>query len=469
MLSNIVRRSLGTPRRRIPISISTPILEFLQRHPIPKPSIIPKPGRNRRRLATTTLVCLLAAGFADCTGSDFNFSQYPGFAEWYACNPPRDAIPDSGEQALLHRFRPRFFLSDESEGPIDFYHDYIAEGRLTDEKGKVISDAVDQRILNAHRRRPGVVFTHRPAGKPARMAVYGRIEKAVVPFDDTPWQFLSYTLVFRHSGLPAGIPAPVALFLDLAGRLEDWHQLDHYIDVTLALDARQQPRAAIFQQHNYARSYILADAGGNGRLRLAPDGRVGVDVAIWSNELYPHRPERLHRRAVGYMNPDTVPWLVLGQSKPLLAADDVTDPAREIDPPLRFLPPSDAFYTFHGRLGERRQLPGTDGPPGADYNTFPTFKPPAVRMIAFHWWDGDTLYHDILQRISLRAVQPGDVEFFDPLVRRFTKILAEDRAENRTGSRDEDRDSALRMASQTGLVGSENTIKTGVIRKWAGC
>ena len=58
-----------------------------------------------------------------------NFSQYPGFAAWYAANPPEDAPPDAAERALLERYRPRVFLPAGHVGPIDFYRDYVAEGR----------------------------------------------------------------------------------------------------------------------------------------------------------------------------------------------------------------------------------------------------------------------------------------------------------------------------------------------------
>jgi hypothetical protein len=73
-------------------------------------------------------------------------------------------------------------------------------------------------------------------------------------------------------------------------------------------------------------------------------------------------------------------------------ADDITDPAVDVDYELHFLPPADAFYTFKGFLGGKRLLPGRSGPPGADYNTLSAYKPLHRQMIAFHWRDGDADY-----------------------------------------------------------------------------
>ena len=77
-----------------------------------------------------------------------NFSQYPGFAEWYAKNPPSNELPSEADQALLRRHRPRFFFGKEQTRFIDFYRDYIANGTLRDGAGKVLSEAVTPEVLN---------------------------------------------------------------------------------------------------------------------------------------------------------------------------------------------------------------------------------------------------------------------------------------------------------------------------------
>ena len=361
---------------------------------------------------------------AGCSDRPHNFSQYPGFAEWYAANPPSADLPTDAEAAMLARYRPRVFLPDGHEGPLDFYRDYVAAGTLRDGDGGVVADEVDQALLNAHKADPSVVFTHDPNGRSAEPTVYGRIAEEPVDWpgcSEAPrLTFLTYHLVFRASGLPAALPGWQAWPLSLIADLDDWHQLDHYTAVTLTLapvkaDAKTEPGAtrpiaATFQQHNYQRSYLLAQADGPGRLALPADGRIAVDVAIRSNELYPHRDGRTARRAVSFMNPESAAYMAGDGSAPWLAADDVTDPAVEIEPALTFLPPDDAFYTFQGWLGERRRLPGRDGPPGADYNTLPPMKP-LVNQMALSWWhEGD---RDWLERYEA-LFRDGRPETIDP-------------------------------------------------------
>ncbi len=338
-----------------------------------------------------------------CGAKDGNFSQYPGFAEWYAAHPPSAELPTAAEQALLARYRPRVFLPAGNEGPIDFYRDYVAEGQLFDGAGRLISAAVTPELLNAHKQDPTVVFVHIPSGAAPRPVIYGRVDRADLELPGCaaplPVTFLTYNLVFRHSGLPAGMSDWQTIPLELVADLDDWHQLDHYTALTLALapngkvDGKElAPFAVTFQQHNYERTYVLADQDGPGSLVLPPDGRIAIDVARRSNELYPHRPGRVQRRAVAFMSPKTAGYLIEGLDPPWLAADDITEPVRGIRPELRFLPPADAFYVFLGRLGAHRLLPGRDGPPGADYNTLPAFKSKATQLVLAYWTEGDRDY-----------------------------------------------------------------------------
>ena len=339
---------------------------------------------------------------AGCNDHTSNFSQFPGFAEWYSANPPASTPPSEAEIAFLQRFKPRVFLPDSHEGPIDFYRDYIANGTLTDGDGDVMSNAVDRARLNTHKADPSVTFTHHPADGAPSPRMYGRIDREPIDWpgcsEPLPLTFLTYHLVFRSSGLPAGVPGWQAAGLGLVGDLDDWHQLDHYTAATLTLAPAEpdppRPIAVTFQQHNYQRTYLLTDHPGPGRLTMPTDGRIPIDVAIRSNELYPHEPTRTSRRAVSFLDTRSAAYMVADGDAPWLAADDITDPAREIEPELTYLPPDDAFYTFQGWLGERRRLPGRDGPPGADYNTLPPMKPLAIQMAMSWWYEGDVDWLD---------------------------------------------------------------------------
>ena len=336
-------------------------------------------------------------------------------------------MPEAAERALLERYRPRVFLPAGHLGPIDFYRDYIAHGTLRAGDGELISAAVTPAVLNAHKHDPAVVFTQRPSPMTPQPTIYGRIDRDALALPGCatplPLTFLSWHLVFASSGLPAALPAWQAVLLGTLGDLDDWHQLDHYTALTLALAPDRSgtlvPFAATFQHHNYLRTYLLSARPGPGRLALPADGRIAVDVALRSNELYPHAPGRLRRRAVSFMTPASARYLVEGVDPPPLAADDITDPAREAVPDLRFLPPADAFYVFAGWLGERRRLPGRDGPPGADYNTLPAFKSKAVQLALFYWAEGASDYLETLATLFADG-RPSEVAP-EPFVARLAR------------------------------------------------
>lgn len=323
-----------------------------------------------------------------CSQRATNFSQHPGFAAFYAAYPARQELPSPDEQQLLERYQPRLFLPPGHPGLIDFYRDYIASGRLYAADGRSLAAPPTPAVLNAQKRNPQARFVHLP-GPPQTSppAVYGRIERDDVdlgPYGTHTMLFLTYHAVFRHSGLPASVTGWRALLLSWIAPLDDWHQLDHYTAATVVLDQAQRPVALVLQQHNYTRTYVF------GRdVTLPDDGRVCLDVAIRSNELYPHARQRTVRRAVRFLSPEAMRYLLGFGSRPRIAADDITDGQYEASYVLRYLPPDDAFYTFQGFLGARRRLPGRDGPPGADYNIWPGLKPWRFQVLVGFFREGD--------------------------------------------------------------------------------
>src|SRR4029434_8804149 len=82
-------------------------------------------------------------------------------------------------------------------------------------------------------------------------------------------------------------------------------------------------------------------------------------------------------------------YLISGERRALLSADDITEGVTAAEYRLEFLPPNDAFYMFQGFLGKRRRLPGRSGPPGASYNVPAALKPRGRQMLAFYWREGD--------------------------------------------------------------------------------
>ncbi len=363
-----------------------------------------------RAPAVLVLATALVAAAAGCESRRGNFSQNPGFAAYFASHPPAGEAASPADRALLQRYRPRLWLPAGHPGPVDFYADYVAAGRLIDGAGRPAATPVTRAILNAHARDPGAVFVHAPGSWPPTGTVYGRVDRAPVslPGDagavDEPFTFLTYHVVFRVSGLPAALPAWQRALLRVVGSPEDWHQLDHYTAVTIILDGELRPVAVMLQEHNNLRTHLLG-----AEVPWPADGRVPIDVAIRSNELYPHRPGRTRRRAVSRPDPAGIRYLMTGERPPFVSADDVTEPVAEVEYALAFLPPDDAFYTFQGYLGERRWLPGRSGPPGADFNTLPALKPRGVQMLAFYWRDGDP---DDLARFDASLASPEPLAAF---------------------------------------------------------
>ncbi|MDN3519483.1 hypothetical protein QWY84_17895 [Aquisalimonas lutea] len=396
----------------------------------------PPRGRLAAVLATAALL-------AACTLDEANFSQHPGFARYLEARPPSDAPPSARERRWLEAFRPRFHVPPAETGPISFYDDYIAEGSLYDGSGEHVSSRVDRERLNAYRDDPGAVFVHEGKADGGTPVVPAHVDRDTLRLPGTAEPvaaiFLTYHLVFRRSGIGTGIPGWQRTLLDWVGDADDWHQLDHYAAVTLTLVPRNGadpataapadliPVAATMQQHNYMRTYVLVDAPAAadhpGRIALDGDGRVAVDVAEASHALFPHAPGRRTHRAVRFLDGDTAPYLLRGEDPPWISGDDVTDPARQVDYTLAFLPPDDAFYMFRGWLGERRRLPGRDGPPGAFYNTLPPLQPHRVQLAVFFWHEGAEGYAADLAALDLDTWRPPDADDLAPFHQRLVRAL----------------------------------------------
>jgi hypothetical protein len=347
---------------------------------------------------------------AGCEIDRPDFTSHPGFAEYFNANPPPHEIPGPLDQELLSRFRPRFMLPAGHQKPIDFYRDYIANGILRNGSGEIISRNVTQKMLNDYKVDPGAVFVHVPGSDSNQAVVYGSIKREDVPFDTEkgqvhqPFTFLSDNIVFRTSGPPIGIPDWQDTVLSFFYDLNDWHQLDHFTAVTLVIEGEGhgegKPVAVMLQQHDNLRTYLVGEG-----IDVPVDGRVMIDVSIRSNELYPHMTGRNRHRAVRQPDSGGLYFLISGKKKPILAGYDITDSVREAEYTLEFLRPDDAFYTFKGALGERRLLPGRDGPPGANFNTLPELKPIKRQLFYGYWRENNP---GDLERLEKTIVQKDD-------------------------------------------------------------
>jgi hypothetical protein len=369
-----------------------------------------------------TLVLILSG----CESKPGNFSQYPGFDAWFAANPPSNTPASAEQLALLERYKPRLYVSEQSGPPVRFYEDYIANGELRSGDGKAISTSVDQRLLNQYKDDPGIVFRHKPGVKQTKPQAIVRFDTDSLTNADGEGTrkllFLSYHFVFAHSGVAAGIRGWQHTLLSWFADPTDWHQLDHYTAVSVVLDAHSRlPVALMLQQHNYLRTWLVGDQEAPGVMAWPSDDRARIVAAVDSNELYRWQEGRRIRRALPGMSADRVHWLIHGTNKPWMTADDITDPQREVRYSLKALAPADAFFVFKGWLGERRITPGRDGPPGADYNTIPALKARATQLASFYWFEGDSEYVDLLQQWP-KDRRPSRVDVA-PLIKRFSDRL----------------------------------------------
>ena len=315
------------------------------------------------------------------------FSQLRGFD----CirDAQSDQLPSERERELLERHRPVLYVGQGEEGPLDFYADYVSSGTLA-VAGKEDNSSVDQAALNAVKLEPSATFSHERKSEQVSPVGYGSVHygKADLPGLEPrrrDWTFLRYHFVFRSSGIAMGVEKWQARLMSIGGDLRDWHQLDHYTSVVVALDEADKPVAVVLQQHNYMHTYLVG-----GDSAFPHEGPFQVDAAIRSNELYPHRDKATVHRAASFISQDTSAWLVgLSDDRPSLGTYDHTSPDREVGYELKFLEPNDAFYVFVGRLGAKRRLPGRDGPPGAIYYTVPEIWEYEKSMPMFYWVDND--------------------------------------------------------------------------------
>ncbi len=329
--------------------------------------------RHLRLLPTLLLLGFLCAGCAS-----ESFALRPGFTEYFNQYPPEQQQPDKSAQALLQKYRPRIYKAQGQQGPVDFYRQYISSGIL-EVQGKRLSTDVTAQQLNQYRDNPDAMFQY--TGKSmvdADATVYARIDTDTLTYQGKSFdfQFLTYNLVFPTSGLIEGMGLLSSVGLEIIGNLTDWHQLDHYVGLSVVL-MEQRPLALMLQQHNYQTTYLFGTD-----LQLPDDNRVAVDIAMRSNELYLHSEAEQRHPAVSFVSAKNLEFIKTGRNKPVMAGYDITRGEYEIDYTLQTLPQTDAFYQFKGHLGKLRLLPGRDGPPGADYVTLPGLMPRAIRLVS---------------------------------------------------------------------------------------
>jgi len=372
---------------------------------------------KRRKYASgwSVVVLALIVLLADCSNNSsyHSFADRPGFREYYSgrCTGGDFPVQDRSDELLLLRYRPRIILPPGGLYPIDFYRDYIPHTVMRSwPEGSVVHEEVTRETLSENSDNRGVYLDlhldgYREAGldrrqgeqheiplKERRPVIYGRAyrEQVAFPYGENGEEkrqliFLKYNLVFPFSGLPAELSSGSRALLRLSGfDRDDWHELDNFVAIHIVLDEKEQPIAIILAQHNHHRSYLLGKD-----MEKPEDGRLGFDVALRSNEIYPasipyHHAsgEPARHRVIRWSL--YLDYLLSGENEPFLKGFDVTVGremgGQEIDYDLAFLSPCDPLYTAQMLLGEPRPFwwgiyLGRDGPPGSDYYNLPGLLP----------------------------------------------------------------------------------------------
>lgn len=300
--------------------------------------------------------------------------------------------PAAADRALLERFRPRIFIGPNGIPPIDFYDTYLPNALLRGPNGRIAIEQLDRATLKRHERRFGFHVDFQGKPDPCRgdecadyrTVLYGRVFHetlrgyGAVDARSVSIAVLKYNAVFPISGLPKKISWWKAAAAEIAGNLEDWHELDIHGAVHIFVhEASGRPVAVLLAQHNHFRTLIVgAD------MEWPADGRVAICYAERSNEPYlcPDASEPTHHPAIG--DPRKAAFLFDASGEPLEGGYDVvygpTAGATPIQYRLKFLSDRDPLYVSWIPLGDRRRILGLlnsfsrTGPPGINMNTWPT-------------------------------------------------------------------------------------------------
>ncbi len=290
--------------------------------------------------------------------------------------------------ALLKRYMPRVFVDPASYHPLDFYKDYLpyTTAHLKDRKIKQLDAASLATYAKEGESYLDFQMSYKDyLGKEVSaepVPIYGRIYEDELEVDGTSKRllFLKYNLVFPYSGLPAGLSGSKEFFSAVIGPSNAWHELDIHGAVQIVLDAeRLEPVGVLLAQHNYQRSYILAE------LEWPADDHLSITYATRSNEPYLSLGETRYERTVG--NPLDLPYLLgLTDKQPLSAGmDKIIGLGESVEIPVTLtqLSLTDPLYTSELLLGNKDRIWGIFttwyrmGPPGMDF-----YAPPSLENLA---------------------------------------------------------------------------------------
>ena len=288
----------------------------------------------------------LVLSLVACSGSEGVSRFRLQYEDWYRTHPPATTPPSGSDLALLERHRPIYWLGEESDLPIRFYEDYIAHGTFFDGDGKSSLKILrlNCSIFTLATRRFCFCIVLKEALLQVRlrsMVVFAATQESYSA-PSGGLCFLPILWSLPRSGLLAGLSWWQEWSARTFADANDWHQLDHYINVTLALDEEALergetiPLAVEFQHHNYTRTWRLGGAKGtadDGYLAWPASGRLEVDIALRSNEAYPHIGNEPQRHPAASFLSEKVGGVVHRRRRPPHLEHDRLGSYRSLTPP----------------------------------------------------------------------------------------------------------------------------------------
>jgi len=332
------------------------------------------------------------------------------------------------ELNLLKKHSPRFWISNKSCFPMNFYKQYVPLLTATGKKDNIIKASrknlkIFERNFTINwklKKYPKCIQSKNPP-----LYSYSWTEKMKLPSGGKEdIRILKYAFSFYKSGMPAK-----QTFLQTFGRVLGDPNTVHYLDIHGAifylLNSKNEIFAVVLAQHNHFRSFIIGkDISETNAKKICFANRSNEPYFCGKNEgpfKFPTAPTYKDIR-----------WIITNKNKPFFGAWDLI-PAplerKEIQYKLEFLRSKDPLITSWVPLGPEIKIWGVfssfykNSPPGmAIYNT-PQLKE-LWKTAQYFYFDADsTRVFDLHEKNAKDFFHPNITPVFKINSIRFEKAL----------------------------------------------
>ena len=330
---------------------------------------------------------------------------------------------------LAEKYKPQLVLHPQGAAPIDF-DDYFAitelVGPISKTSRKVSMEDLAQ-LDYEQQCHSYLRSVERSVVSQPPYPWYVQVFRDKAPGGDyESWTYLKYNLIFDWSGLATNMHWMVRTGVALLGASPArWHRLDVHTAVIIGVDERGYQRTVTINQHNYVRTYL----GGRDFDMTKP---ITIVPALRSNELYLDQGWTEAQRFPVVRFYDDIPYLISGEKKPFLAAEDLVVGAqaggKEVPTRLWVIEPHHPVAAFAGLLAPPKHLLGSvyigrDGPMGYDYYSLPAAVPLNRLASLGYWQEGNLTLAEKLETLIKEINFFDEEESWNPLIRFMEKRL----------------------------------------------